>query len=331
MTIVVSIRRRLRCIPDVGGIIEPTMELRQLRAFVEVAAAGHFGRAAERLRVTQPALTQRIQGLERELGVQLLERNAREVRLAPAGALLLPHALRLVQGADQAQRDLKAYSSGMVGRLRLAYQASGDLPTAGSIIAEYRRRFPAVDIETTSGSSGPNLKLVQNHLADAAFALMPSARPDGISARTIRREEVALALRSDHHLAQMEPIPVKALRGELIGLPPAALNPHLIAAIRHWLERHTGEELNVVSEDPPELAIETVARSGSAALLIVRRYAATPPAAGIAYHSISPPPFIELTIAYRSDDPSPTLANLIQLVDELVIDDSGVPDDGELI
>jgi len=61
------------------------MELRQLRAFVEVATLGHFGHAAERLHLTQPALTQRIQALERELGLQLLERNAREVRLAPPG------------------------------------------------------------------------------------------------------------------------------------------------------------------------------------------------------------------------------------------------------
>jgi hypothetical protein len=129
----------------------------------------------------------------------------------------------------------------------------------------------------------------------------------------------------------MEPIPVKALRGVPISLPPAALNPDLIAAMRRWLVRHTGEELNVVSEDPPELAIETVARTGSGTLLIVRRYAAMPPAAGIEYHSISPAPFVELAIAYRRDDPSPTLANLIRLVGELGFDDSGVPDDGEMI
>src|SRR5712671_7837820 len=103
------------------------MELRQLRAFVEVAEAGHFGHAAERLHLTQPALTQRIQALERELGLQLLERTAREVRLAPAGIVLLPHARRLVEAEDQALHDLKAYSSGIAGQLRLAYQASGDV------------------------------------------------------------------------------------------------------------------------------------------------------------------------------------------------------------
>jgi DNA-binding transcriptional LysR family regulator len=306
------------------------MELRQVRAFVEVATSGHFGRAAERLHVTQPAVTQRIQALEHELGLQLLERNARQVRLTPAGAVLLPHAMQLVQVEDQGLRDLKAYSAGMVGRLRLAYQSAGYVEVAGVIIAEYRRRFPAVDVETTSGFSGPNLKLVRNHTVDATFALLPSARPDGIEARTMRREEIILALRSDHPLAQMDPVPVKALRGEPIRLPPAATNPDVLAAVRRWFVSHTDEELNVVSEEPTELAIETVATSGSAAILVVRRYA-TIPKPGIAYRSMSPAPLIELAIAYRRDDPSPTLANLLGLVDELAIGDSGVPEDGELI
>ncbi|HXL77096.1 MAG TPA: LysR family transcriptional regulator, partial [Candidatus Eisenbacteria bacterium] len=124
------------------------MELRQLRAFVEVAEAGHFGHAAEHLHLTQPALTQRIQALERELGLQLLERNARGVRLAPSGTVLLPHARRLIQTEDQALGDLRAYLSGTIGRLRIAYQAAGDIPTAASLIAEYRQRFPAVEVDT---------------------------------------------------------------------------------------------------------------------------------------------------------------------------------------
>ena len=308
------------------------MELRQLRAFVEIATLGHFGHAAVRLHLTQPALTQRIQSLEREVGLQLLERNAREVRLAPAGIVLLPHARRLVEAEDQALHDLKAYSSGLAGQLRLAYQASGDVSTAGSVIAEYRRRFPGVDVETMSGSSGPNLQLVQSHTADAAFALMPSARPDGISARTIRREEVAVAMRSDHHLAQMDRVPVESLRGEPLGLPPAAFNPDLIGALRRWLVKHTGAELNIVSEDPTDIAIETVARPGTAVILVIRRYAAMQPADGIAYRPMSPAPLVELALAYRSDDHSPALANLLILVEELALDDASVvPEDGELI
>jgi len=306
------------------------MELRQLRAFVEVADAGHFGHAAEHLHLTQPALTQRIQALERELGLQLLERNARGVRLAPSGTVLLPHARRLVQTEDRALGDLKAHLSGLIGRLRIAYQNAGDLSTSGSIIAEYRRRFPGVEVETVSGSSGPNLQLLQDHEVDAAFCLMPSLKPDGIAALTIRREEVALGLRADHHLAEMDPVPVESLRGEPMGFPPAAANPNLIAALRRWLVKHTGEELNIVSEDPTDLAMETVARSASAAILVVRRCA--PLRDGIVFRSMSPAPFIEFGIAYRRDDQSPLLANLLRTVDERVLTASSFdPEDGEPI
>jgi DNA-binding transcriptional LysR family regulator len=307
------------------------MELRQLRAFVEVAAMGHFGHAAERLHLTQPALTQRIQALERELGFQLLERNAREVRLSPPGAILLPHARRMIEAEDLALVDLKAYSAGTIGRLRLAYQSAGDLSIAGSIIAEHRRRYPGVEVETVSGSSGPNLQLVRSRAADAAFALVPSARPDGIAARTIRHEEVAVAVRSDHHLAQMEAIPVDALRGEPVGLPPQASNPFLIAALRRWFAKHMGEELNVVSEDPTELAVETVARSGYGAIFVVRRYAMMQPAPGIAYRPLSPAPLVELAVAYRHDDASPALANLLEVVGDFATKSSSNGDDGELV
>jgi DNA-binding transcriptional LysR family regulator len=306
------------------------MELRQLRAFVEVATSGHFGRAAERLHLTQPALTQRIQALEGELGLQLLERNAREVRLTPAGAVLLPHAMRLIQVEDQGLRALKAFSAGMVGRLRVAYPSVGDVATAGVIIAEYRRRFPAVDVETISGSTGANLRLLHDHGADAAVVVISSTRPEGIEARTLRREEIILAIGSDHPLAKMERVPVKALRGVPFGMPSYAANPDLIGDVRRWLVRHIGEELNVVAEQPNELTIEAVARSDSLAILVVRRYFNIPKA-GIAYRPLSPPPLLELAVAYRRDDPSATLANLLQIVDELAIDDSDVPEDGELV
>jgi DNA-binding transcriptional LysR family regulator len=307
------------------------MELRQLRAFVEVAALGHFGHAAERLHLTQPALTQRIQALERELGFQLLERNAREVRLAPPGAILLPHARRLIEAEDMALADLKAYSSGVVGRLRLAYQSAGDVATAGAIIAEYRRRYPGVEVETVSGSSGPNVQLVQNHAADAAFALMSGTVPDGLSTRTIRREEIALALRSDHHLAAMDPIPVSALRGEPVGLPPAASNPYLLGALRRWFVKHLGEELNVVSEDPTDIALETVARSGAGGVFVVPRYLLMEPAPGLVYSRLSPAPLFELAIVYSHGNESPTLANLREVVDDFARKSSSNGYDGELI
>jgi DNA-binding transcriptional LysR family regulator len=161
---------------------------------------------------------------------------------------------------------------------------------------------------------------------------MPAVKPDGIASLIIRREEVGLAVRADHPLAEMDPVPVERLRGEAMGLPPATANPNVIGALRRWLVRHTGEELNVVSEDPTDLAMQTVAKSASAAILIVVRYAPMPPPDGIVYRSLSPAPLIEFGLAYRSDDPSPIVANMVQLTRELAgFDSSADPKNGELV
>jgi DNA-binding transcriptional LysR family regulator len=308
------------------------LELRQLRAFVAVATLGHFGQAAERLNVTQPALTQRIQTLERELGVQLLERTPREVRLTSAGEVLLPHARKLVQMDEEALRAVKDYRAGMAGNLRIAYLAAGDSSLAGSILAEYRLRFPAVELEMVAGSSGPNLQRLVDHSADAAFALVLSDRPPGIAARTIRREEIIVALSEDHPLAGLDPIPVTSLRGVGLGMPPASVNPELLSALTRWVELRTGGKLNVVSEEPTDLAVETLARSGRAVVLAVRRYVQVRPSDGVVYRSLKPAPFVDLAVAYREDDASATLANLLHVVDVLAPSRQfSLPEDAELI
>lgn len=308
------------------------VELRQLRAFVTVAEVGHFGQAADKLNVTQPGLSQRIQALERELGVQLFERNAREVRLTEAGNLLLGHARRLVELESEAVRELRDHRAGTMGRLRVAYQHAGDVSLVAAIIAEFRLRFPAVDFETTSGPSGTNLRLLVEHGTDAAFALMTSVRHAGIAAQVIRREEVILAMRSDHPLAHMQRIPVGKLRGEALSMPPHAVNPDLVSALTRWLVRRTGAPLNVASEDPTDLAVLTAAKSSRAAILVVRSYAMSNPVEGLVYRSISPAALVDLAVAYHEDDLSPALANFLRVVREVAPFDPGAaPEDGDLI
>jgi hypothetical protein len=115
-------------------------------------------------------------------------------------------------------------------------------------------------------------------------------------------------------------------------MPPAAVNPELLAALTRWLELRTGAELKVVSEDPSDLAIETLARSGRAAVLVVRRYATAAPSDGLTYRSMSPAPFVELVVAYRDDDASPTLANLLRVVGDVTAsEDRALPEGGELV
>src|SRR5579862_3880490 len=106
------------------------MELRHLRYFVTVAAELHFGRAAERLFISQPALSQRIRSLEGELGLTLFERTRHGVRLTPEGAVFLPEALAIVRQVDRATEVARALADGATGRLRLSHlrTTAGGLP-----------------------------------------------------------------------------------------------------------------------------------------------------------------------------------------------------------
>src|SRR6266436_9948606 len=148
---------------------DAAVELRHLRAFFAIADTGHYGRAAENLKLTQPAITQRIQVLERELGVQLFIRNAREVHLTPAGELLLDHARSLVQIEDRALGALRDHLAGIAGRLRISYLTLWDMGLPADLIAEYRRRYPTIKLEMTTGYSQSNMDRLVSGEIDFAF------------------------------------------------------------------------------------------------------------------------------------------------------------------
>lgn len=308
------------------------MELRQLRAFLQVANSRHFGRAAADLRITQPALTQRIQALERELGVRLLERSAREVRLTRAGEVLLPYASSLVQVEDHALRDLADNAAGRTGRLRIAYLLHGDVVTQGKIVGEFRRRYPEVMVETNQASSVENLKHLRAGAVDAAF-LGPLKVPADVSLRPAGRRAVLLALPQEHPLAQHARIPVSSLRRIPIIMWPGSWNPELTASFRQWLARNIGAEPNVVAEEPADQAFEAVARSGSAVTLASSWRASAPMTPrGIVFRRLQPEPVVDHHIAFLRDDPSPVLQHLLGITAETVASDTSAEStDGELL
>jgi DNA-binding transcriptional LysR family regulator len=313
------------------------MELRQLRAFVAVATEGHFGRAAARLNLTQPGLTLRIQALERELGAQLLARNAREVQLTPAGKVLLPHARSLIRVEDRALRELKDQADAVAGRLRLSYLSHGAVAFPGRLVAELRRRHPVAQIETTYGHSALNIELLLEGAIDAAFVHpafvgLAGAMVDGIAVRLLSRDAVMLALPANHPLGRLEPIPVKALRGEPLVAFPSTAFQGFPAKLERWLARHTGAEPNVVMREPPDQALEAVARSTSLISFANSSRIASTPVPGVVYRRMTPELVIDFGIAYWRDDESPMLANLLSLVDEMAPDEPGaLPKGSELL
>lgn len=308
------------------------MELRQLRAFLEVANAQHFGHAAQALKITQPALTQRIQALERELGVRLLQRSARGVRLTAAGEILLPYANSLVHVENRAIRELADNAAGRAGRLRVAYQLAADSPLMSAIVTEFRRRFPQVEVETGSAYSIMNVEQVVAGTMDAAFVALPVPHPDIVATRKISEDEVLVAVSARHPLAEMESVPVAMLSDQPMILFPRALSPILTAAWLQWLMNHLGHEPNVIAEEPFELALLIVAESDSIIAFGNSRSATAAPVPGIVYRHLTPAPTTGFGIAFRRDDESPQVANLLAIAEEVAKRHTSPPPEGrELI
>src|SRR5262245_6712487 len=120
------------------------MELRHLRYFLAVAEELHFSRAAERLKMAQPPLSQQIRQLEDELGVRLFERSNRRVQLTDAGRLILEEAKRAIEQADRVAAMARNAAEGSAGFLRVGFSSSAPYTTLPEILRAFRARFPKV-------------------------------------------------------------------------------------------------------------------------------------------------------------------------------------------
>ena len=180
------------------------MELRHLEHFVTVAEERNFTRAARRLHLVQSALSVSIRSLERELGAQLFERTTREVRLTDAGRVLLPEARRTLDAAARAQAAVFGAQEGLRGTLRLGLMQLVRAADVGSLIAQFHRERPLVDIRpmTAPGGSAELISDVRRGTLDAAFVAVSGLGQPGLTATTLASEPVLLGCLPDHPLAR---------------------------------------------------------------------------------------------------------------------------------
>jgi len=208
------------------------IELRPLRQFVAVAEELHFGRAAARLHMTQPPLTQAIQALERTLGAMLFVRSQRKVALSPAGEALLPEVRRLLQAADDLPRQAQAAAAGWSGRLRLAFVSSiayGPLP---GWLRSFHDAHPAVRLLLREATLDVQLDAFAAGEIDAGFVLhAPDAAPPGLAAWRVLREPLVMALPEHHPHAARRVLDFAAVSGEPLVIFPRPIAPSLFDAV----------------------------------------------------------------------------------------------------
>ncbi|MDH2427556.1 LysR substrate-binding domain-containing protein [Sphaerisporangium sp. TRM90804] len=191
-------------------------DLRHLEGFVAVAEELHFGRAAERLRIAQPALSQQIQRLEASLGVELLVRERRRTRLSDVGELFLVEARRTLAQAETARSVARRAQRGELGRLRVGYTPSTSSGAFLAMLAGFRERYSDVQVELSELAQGGRSQPLDDDVVDVAFVARLGLFPcsPGLGSRELSVEPFVAALRADHPLAARPTLDLAELSDE---------------------------------------------------------------------------------------------------------------------
>lgn len=178
------------------------IENRRWSFFVAVAEELHFTRAAERLRIAQPHLSQEIRKLEKELGVTLFARTKRRVALTPAGTVLLDRVRHLQFATEEAVRAAQRAERGETGSLSLSFSSAAAFDLAPRSLARYGRAYPDVDVVVEDLFSNKAVDGVLNGRVDLCIVHPPRRMDPSLQAEELYDEEMFAALPADHRLAR---------------------------------------------------------------------------------------------------------------------------------
>ncbi|WP_127130239.1 LysR family transcriptional regulator [Georgenia sp. SYP-B2076] len=288
--------------------------LEQVRGFVAVAEEEHFGRAADRLQMTQPPLSRQVQKLEREIGVPLFERTHRGVRLTPGGRVFLDEARRLLGLAEAAPLLARSASTGTAGAVRIGFTAVAALTVLGYWARAAGKHLPDVDLILT--------EMVTREQVDALLAGDIDVglgrgipRVDVLAARRVHAESLILAVPSDHPLTALGRIPLLADIGthDVVTYAPSEaryLHELVVAAfagagITPRYVQHVTQVNSVLSLVDAGVGVALVPASAAALRLPGLTFL---PVAGM------PPNTVQAHCVWRRDNDNPALASLLQLV-----------------
>jgi DNA-binding transcriptional LysR family regulator len=190
------------------------MELRHLRYFRAVAEELHFGRAAERLHIAQPPLSQQIRQLERELGVALLVRTTRSVELTAAGVAYLSRAVRILDAVDDAGEQARRIAKGVEGQLAIGCVGSATYSLLPRLVRALGETLPGIEVSVRGEMLAP-AQLAALAAGEIDLALLrPPVPQTGLITETVRRDRLLAALPADHPLAGRHDLLVRELHDE---------------------------------------------------------------------------------------------------------------------
>ena len=200
------------------------MELRHLRYFVAVAAELHFGRAAQKLHISQPPLSMQIRALETELGVKLLNRTRRQVSLTLAGSAFLQDARQIIERSEQAVLSARRAERGEIGELAVGFISVADYNLLPLILREFRRQYPQVALSLKELTTDAQIDDLINNRIDVGFLLPPVMEPT-IESVPVLHEPLIVALPEGHRLARRQQLHLRQFALAELQQTPAVAHP----------------------------------------------------------------------------------------------------------
>ena len=292
------------------------MELRHLRYFIAVAEEGSFLTAAQRrLNTSQPSLSRQIRDLESEVGVQLLERQARGVALTDAGKVFLDHARLALSQVEAATNGARRIAQPQKPTLSMGFMVGLEVMWLPHLLRILREEEPEIEVTLTSQSS-PELALALTRgKLDIAF-LRPEKQTAGVTLKLLAKEPLIVVLPADHRLASRKRIRPQDLVREIY-VSSARTSPVLHAVIQDYASK-VGIVLKAKYEgENISSAMSLVASTGGVTL--VPLYAQNMLAPNVVARALEGhPPTVDLTLGYNQANSTPLLWRLLSRADELV-------------
>lgn len=291
------------------------MELRHLRYFVAVAEQLHFRHAAEIVHVAQPALSQQIRQLEKELGVVLLERSRHQVRLTPAGKAFYDSALGVLRQADLAAAKARKVDSGDAGTIRIGFVSTAAIRVLPDGVKRLQKQVPAAEVELSELAAGEQIDGLYREQLDIGFVHAKLSR-DVLGTRIVARDRLIAAVPDSSPLARCRRVDLRDLASWPAIMPAGHSSSGFYEQVRMAYQMAGVRPERVHYTRLLQTGLLLVA-AGVGVSLVPESFQLIH-VRGVAYRRLRvDPPLCEMVAAWRRDNASPLLARFVRCLPEL--------------
>ncbi len=294
------------------------MDTRQLRHFLTVAETLHFGRAAQRLRMTQPPLSQSIRALERELGAELFVRTRRSVALSAFGEQWLPHVRALLQGHEALAATARRLLGGDLGRLEISFVSTADYSILPELVRRFRERHPEVELSLSEATSDVQIAALLEGRTHVGIILPDGqeSMPEPLCYRRLESEPLVAAV-PESWVEQRRIVPMRGcLARSAVIASPLVLFPRHVAPLFYdkvvGYCSASGGQVDIAQHAIQMQTIVSLVSAGMGIALVpasLRRLARS----GVRYLDLQEAPSLEMGMVWRGDRMSPVLDNFLRM------------------